>query len=1090
VTWEFYPATTMFSTYAEEWDRLNAQLYDSHPLFDSRFVGPLLDYFGSGKEKLCICRVNGVIEGALILRPSGAGRWASFLPSQAQVAPVLLSDASRLGALLRELPGFAWTIEFLAIDPRYSPDFSRLNLEKIVSPHAHTIGIDRGIRFGDYWKGRPKNLQANVRRYSNRAEREAGVPVISNVTTPQDVAAGVGRFGELERTGWKAATGTAVSVENGQFGFYSEVLRRFALTNQAEIAELVIGGQLAASRLTIGNTRMVVILKTAYEESLGRFAPSRLLLYRLLENYLTNDAEKAIEFYTNATLDQNEWSTYGLAIQHIQVFKGDAYAVAFSILKVALRLLRSAENRRALSETLVLTKQVRSCRNLEEFASENYDLQEFAPKDNIEVSIDWFDLLQKQVYPNDPSIRYYFIADHDKPTTLLPLRLTTKGWVRTVESLSNYYTSLYTPLASKDSDPFVLRHLLASATRDHGGAHVMRFAPMDPESVAYKGILNELRAIGWIPFRFFSFGNWFLKIEGGWEDYLRKRSANLRSSIKRRNREFVAQGGALEIVSGSESLEAAIATFQEVYSASWKKPEPYPEFVSSLIRMLAAKGMLRLGIARLQGRPIAAQLWITGQCKASIYKVAYHHAYASLSPGTVLTSYMLRHVIDQDSVREVDFLIGDDEYKKIWMSHRRERWGIVAFNPRTVIGCILLLKEVAGRTAKATGQRLGATLSSAQSSITAMTRRPDFVRNARAYFSNAQRDGIMVWTILPIEKFAEYSAQWDTLIRSRPGAPFLESAFLQPLLNVFGTGGERLCVLQENGRLRAAAILQRGRKAIWQTFQPSQLPLGAWITDGHVDLNAACNSLMLQLPGVTLALGVSQVDPRLQKRPADAPKLRAQDYIATAWVDIDSSFDAYWEARGKNLKQNTRKQRNKLQTDGVDPRIECIETPELVAKAIEDYGQLESAGWKGADGTAVAPRNDQGRFYRSMLENYCAQGRGRIYRYWFGDKVVAMDLCIHDELVLVILKTAYDESYKLVSPSTLMRQDQFQQLFAEQKFQRIEFFGKVMEWHTRWTSQSRTIYHATAYRWAWLKELHARRASARPSQTPVAPAES
>ena len=348
----------------------------------------------------------------------------------------------------------------------------------------------------------------------------------------------------------------------------------------------------------------------------------------------------------------------------------------------------------------------------------------------------------------------------------------------------------------------------------------------------------------------------------------------------------------------------------------------------------------------------------------------------------------------------------------------------------------------------------------------------------------------MPWTILPIEKFTDYSAQWDTLVRSRPGTPFLESAFLQPLLNVFGTGGERLCVLQENGRLRAAAIMQRGRKAIWQTFQPSQLPLGAWVTDGHVDLNAACNSLMLQLPGVTLALGVSQVDPRLQKRPADAPKLRTQDYIATAWVDIDSSFDAYWEARGKNLKQNTRKQRNKLQADGVDARIECITTPELVAKAIEDYGLFESAGWKGANGTAIEPHNDQGRFYRSMLENYCAQGRGRIYRYWFGNKLVAMDLCVHDELVLVILKTAYDESYKSVSPSTLMRQDQFRLLFAEQKFQRIEFFGKVMEWHTRWTSQSRTIYHITAYRWAWLKELHARRAAARPSQTPVAPAES
>ena len=95
------------------------------------------------------------------------------------------------------------------------------------------------------------------------------------------------------------------------------------------------------------------------------------------------------------------------------------------------------------------------------------------------------------------------------------------------------------------------------------------------------------------------------------------------------------------------------------------------------------------------------------------------------------------------------------------------------------------------------------------------------------------------------------------------------------------------------------------------------------------------------------------------------------------------------------------------------------------------------------------------------------------YRYWFGEKIVAMDLCIHDHAAIVILKTAYDESYKTTSPSTLMRHDQFQQLFAEHKFPRIEFYGKVMEWHTRWTTQSRTIFHVTLYRWAWLKRLHA-----------------
>ncbi|MDO8450892.1 MAG: GNAT family N-acetyltransferase [Rhodoferax sp.] len=346
----------------------------------------------------------------------------------------------------------------------------------------------------------------------------------------------------------------------------------------------------------------------------------------------------------------------------------------------------------------------------------------------------------------------------------------------------------------------------------------------------------------------------------------------------------------------------------------------------------------------------------------------------------------------------------------------------------------------------------------------------------------------MTWTLHPITQFADFAVQWDTLVRSRPGTPFLESAFLQPILDTFGCGDERLCLYHSKGQLRAAAIMQRERNGMWQTFQPSQLPLGAWISAEGVDLVSTCGELVPELPGLSLGVGVTQLDSRIQVRPEDGPKVRTQDYIQTAWVNIEGSFDAYWEARGKNLKQNTRKQRNKLQTEGIQTRLECITAAEDVPKAIEDYGSLESAGWKTADGTAIHPDNAQGRFYRKMLENFCTQGRGRIYRYWFGDKVVAMDLCIHDDIAIVILKTTYDESYKTVSPSTLMRQTEFQQLFEEQRFNRIEFYGKVMEWHTRWTENARTVYHANTYRYALIRQLLNLRASVRKSDAQPATA--
>lgn len=341
----------------------------------------------------------------------------------------------------------------------------------------------------------------------------------------------------------------------------------------------------------------------------------------------------------------------------------------------------------------------------------------------------------------------------------------------------------------------------------------------------------------------------------------------------------------------------------------------------------------------------------------------------------------------------------------------------------------------------------------------------------------------MTWQIHPISRYPDFHAAWDALLAESLPIPFLERCFLQPLIEEFGTGNERLAIETEGGSLRAAAIVAPENFGLWQTFQPSQLPLGPWIARPDTDTTVQMRELVKSLPGFALGLGLTQLDPLLQPRPPESPGLNTLDYIQTAWVDVAGSFDDYWNARGKNLRTNVRKQRTKLENDGVAATLECIDQPDQVAAAMADYGNLEIAGWKAEGGTAIHPDNAQGRFYRKMLEAFCAQGRGRIYRYRFDDKIVAMDLCIEAGDTIVILKTAYDESYKTLSPSTLMRYEQFKQIFEAGKLKRIEFYGRVMEWHTRWTPNERTLYHATLYRWPILQKLrnYARKSHTEPS---------
>jgi CelD/BcsL family acetyltransferase involved in cellulose biosynthesis len=342
------------------------------------------------------------------------------------------------------------------------------------------------------------------------------------------------------------------------------------------------------------------------------------------------------------------------------------------------------------------------------------------------------------------------------------------------------------------------------------------------------------------------------------------------------------------------------------------------------------------------------------------------------------------------------------------------------------------------------------------------------------------------WDVRPASVSADALRSWDAVNARGAQLPFFESAFLLPLLQHFGRGDEQVATCRVDGEPVAAALLQPSGFGRYTTFQPSQLPLGAWVAVEGQDSATLAAALLPRLPGTPLALGLTQLDPRFHPRPAEGPALRTLDYIQTAWVDVQGSFDAYWEARGKNLRTNMRKQRSKLEADGVSVQFEVLSRPEDVPQAIADYGRLETAGWKAGEGTAVHPDNAQGRFYTEMLQNFCAAGRGQVWRLTFGDKVVAMDLCIESGGTIVVLKTAYDPEYRTVSPAFLLKQDAFRRVFDEGRIRRIEFYGKLMEWHTRWTDNARMLYHANVYRWGWVPRARdlVRRVAAREEQPP------
>jgi CelD/BcsL family acetyltransferase involved in cellulose biosynthesis len=321
---------------------------------------------------------------------------------------------------------------------------------------------------------------------------------------------------------------------------------------------------------------------------------------------------------------------------------------------------------------------------------------------------------------------------------------------------------------------------------------------------------------------------------------------------------------------------------------------------------------------------------------------------------------------------------------------------------------------------------------------------------------------------LTVDRFDRVASEWGLLASRYSSAPFMQPLFVGTALKHFASGSERIVIARDTAGVAAVGVFSR-RRGLWETFQPSQSPIGALVLREGVSIESLLQAAGRCMPGPALGVAATQQDPLYCQRPqGNGGSVSALDYIKTASVEVSGRFEDYWNARGKNLRQNLRKQRRKLQDDGIDTSLEVISAPRDVGRGVAAYGALESAGWKASGGTAISPDNAQGRFYSDMLESFCARGRGKICLYRFGAQVVVVDLCIESDDALVVLKTTYDESIRAFSPAALMREELFQQWWQQGRLRRIEFYGPVMEWHLRWTDQVRTLFHVNWYRWPTL----------------------
>ncbi len=174
-------------------------------------------------------------------------------------------------------------------------------------------------------------------------------------------------------------------------------------------------------------------------------------------------------------------------------------------------------------------------------------------------------------------------------------------------------------------------------------------------------------------------------------------------------------------------------------------------------------------------------------------------------------------------------------------------------------------------------------------------------------------------------------------------------------------------------------------------------------------------------------------------------------------------------ARGTNLRHNLARRRRRMAEQKITLELKTYRDVENMRECIREFGRLESKGWKAKDGTAIHEDNDQGRFYREILERFCSSGESIVYQWCLDGKIAASDLCLQRNGTMIVLKTAYDEELNQHSPALMMREEILRGVYEKGAVRVVEFYGRVMEWHTKWCDDTRTMYHVNCFRQPWVR---------------------
>ncbi len=286
------------------------------------------------------------------------------------------------------------------------------------------------------------------------------------------------------------------------------------------------------------------------------------------------------------------------------------------------------------------------------------------------------------------------------------------------------------------------------------------------------------------------------------------------------------------------------------------------------------------------------------------------------------------------------------------------------------------------------------------------------------------------WSVSSMpEALADAGDEWHQLGLSTDAPPTALPFWYASLYEAFGEIEGPVIVHRLYAESRLVAVLpltfHQGICRIWRPYQyRKHTLLWAFACDNQIDGvgREIRRHLLSSADVVDLKYVLAESEPiRALIEGVDDSRMTLEDNEEEA--DVYNPLEAPWDQclthMASRLARQTRQNRRRLERQG-DLVLSVTTAPEDLEAVVTECLDLEKAGWKGRNGTAIRCLPPVECFYRGLAHHASRAGLLALYTLRLKGKLLACNFSLRTGTRIDALKIAYDEGMSQDSPGNVM----------------------------------------------------------------------